>query len=90
MDFQIDWTEGALQVFEDAILYIARHNESAAERSRLDMLDSIETLARFPFFGPIYERDRSGRTREIACRGYRIFYRVDETDIGQLHPVVRR
>ena len=79
MDFEIDWTESALQDFENAVLYVARHNESAADQLRLDMLDSVETLTRFPFFGPVYERDRSGRTREIACRGYRIFYRVDQT-----------
>ena len=80
MDFEIDWTAGALQDFEDAVLYVARHNVPAADQLRLDMLDSVETLARFPFIGPAYERDRSGRTREIACRGYRIFYRVEETD----------
>ena len=80
MDFEIDWTESALQDFEDAVRYIARHHASAAERLRLDILESVETLTRFPFFGPVYERDRSGRTREIPCRSYRIFYRVDESD----------
>ena len=80
MDFLIDWTEGALQDFEGVVRYVASQNGSAADQLRLDMLDTVETLARFPFIGPVYERDRSGRTREIACRGYRIFYRVDETD----------
>jgi len=41
-------------------------------------LESVEVLARFPLIGPAYERDRTGRTREILCRQYRIFYRVIE------------
>ena len=80
MDFEIDWTRGALEDFEQVIRYVARHDGAAADRLRLELLDSVETLARFPFIGPVYERDRSGRSREIGCRGYRIFYRVDEPD----------
>jgi toxin ParE1/3/4 len=80
VDFEVDWTEGALRQFEDAVRYVASHNVAAADQLRLDLLDSVETLAHFPFIGPVYERDRSGRSREIGCRGYRIFYRVEQAD----------
>lgn len=66
MDFEIDWTEGAIQDFEDAVRYVARHNGSAADQLRMDLLDSVETLARFPFIGPVYERDRVVTERSAA------------------------
>jgi plasmid stabilization system protein ParE len=53
MDFEIGWTEVAVEDFENAVRYIARQNESAAERFRLDMLESIGVLSRFPFLGPL-------------------------------------
>ena len=52
----------------------------AAESLRLSVLDHVELLARFPFIGPPYERDRTGRAREIQCGVYRIFYRVNEAE----------
>ena len=45
---------------------------------RAEILEHVELLSRLPLIGPIYERDRSRRTREILCRNYRIFYRVDD------------
>jgi plasmid stabilization system protein ParE len=80
VDFEIDWTEAALRDFEDAVRHVARHNVAAADQLRLDLLDSVEALARFPYIGPVYERERSNRTREIGCRAYRIFYRVEQAD----------
>ena len=31
-----------------------------------------------PFIGPVFRRSRHRDIREILCRDYRIFYRVDE------------
>jgi plasmid stabilization system protein ParE len=44
------------------------------------MLESVGLLARFPEIGPVYEREESGRTREIVCRQYRVFYRLAEAE----------
>jgi plasmid stabilization system protein ParE len=80
MDLEIVWTEPALADFEAAIRHIATDDPDAAEKMRLELLASVEVLARFPFIGPVYERDRTGRTREILCKPYRIFYRVQEAE----------
>ena len=79
MDLEIIWTEPALEAFESAVRYIAERNPTAAEKVRQSILDHVETLSRFPYIGPRYEHDPNGRTREIVCRPYRIFYRVEES-----------
>ncbi len=79
MDCEIIWAEPAADALEGIVRHLAQHSESAAEGVRSSILNHVENLARFPFIGPVYERDRSGRTREIVCGSYRIFYRVDET-----------
>jgi len=78
MDWEIVWTEPAIVDLEGAIRRVATHNAPAAESLRADLLESVGVLVRFPLIGPIYERDRTGRAREILCRQYRIFYRVIE------------
>ncbi|MCI0700052.1 MAG: type II toxin-antitoxin system RelE/ParE family toxin [Planctomycetia bacterium] len=79
MDFEVIWTEPALTDFESIVRYLNERNPRAAESVRQDVLNHVELLRRFPFIGPLYERDRTGRAREIVCGSYRIFYRVDET-----------
>ena len=79
MDFEVIWTEPALADFESVVRYVAARNPSAAEGLLVAILEHVELLARFPLIGPVYERDRTGRAREIVCGSYRIFYRVDES-----------
>jgi plasmid stabilization system protein ParE len=79
MDYEIVWTEPAAGDLEAIVRYLARRSEAAAESVRTGILNHVEILSRFPFIGPVYERDRSGRTREIVYRSYRIFYRVEES-----------
>ena len=78
MDFEVIWSEPALADFESVVRYVATRNPSAAEGLRVAILEHVELLARFPFIGPVYDRDRTGRAREIVCGSYRIFYRVNE------------
>jgi toxin ParE1/3/4 len=78
MDYEIVWTENALVDLESVVCYLLNRNPPAAEIVRLSILDSIEILKRFPYIGPKYERDTTGRAREIVCGSYRIFYRVKE------------
>jgi toxin ParE1/3/4 len=78
MDFEIIWTENALVDLESIVRYLLNRNPPAADIVRLSILDSIELLKRFPFIGPHYERDTTGRAREIVSGSYRIFYRVIE------------
>lgn len=78
MDWEVVWTEPAVASLEEAVRAIASQSPAAAEALRTELLDSVEVLARLPHIGPLYERDRTGRTREILCQRYRIFYRVLE------------
>ena len=80
MDFQIVWTEPALSDLEAVVRRVAADDAAAADRLRLELLGSVEVLRRFPYIGPAYERDRTGRAREILCHRYRIFYRIQEAD----------
>ena len=80
MDYSIVWTDPALADFEAAVRYVLERNPPAAEALRLAVLDHVDLLARLPFIGPRYERDQTGRAREIVCGTYRIFYRVNETE----------
>jgi plasmid stabilization system protein ParE len=45
---------------------------------RLAILDHLDAIAQQPYMGAVYERDRTGETREVVCGSYRIFYSVDE------------
>lgn len=78
MDWEVVWTEPAVADLEQIVRTVASQSQTAAETLRVELLGSVEVLARFPSIGPIYERDRTGRTREILCRQYRIFYRAIE------------
>ncbi len=78
MDFEVIWTEPAAQQFEQIIRFIANDRPAAAENVRRDILERVGGLSLQPFIGPIYEKDRKGRSREIFCGNYRIFCRVDE------------
>jgi plasmid stabilization system protein ParE len=78
MDLAVVWTEPALADAEDIWRYIARDDPDAAERIRDGLFAQTELLGRHPYLGAVYERDRSGRTRETSYRNYRIFYEVVE------------
>ena len=78
MDFQIIWSEPAFEEFEAGIDHIAEQSPVSAETIRAEILDHVAVLSRFPWIGPEYRPDATGRSREILCRRYRIFYRADD------------
>lgn len=78
MDYDVAWSHRALADLEAAVRHGAADGPAAAEGLRQELLASVEVLARFPLIGPAYERDWTSRSREILCRRYRVFYRVDE------------
>lgn len=80
MDWEIIWAESALADVEAAVRRSARQSVEAAESLRAALFASVDVLARLPEIGAVYEPDESGRTREIACRQYRIFYRLRPTE----------
>ena len=78
MDFEVIWSEPALEEFEAIINHLAENSPGSAEKIRVEILDHVEVLSRFPWIGPEYRPDATGRSREILCRRFRVFYRVDE------------
>jgi plasmid stabilization system protein ParE len=78
MEFEVIWTEPAAEQLEQVIRYIAADRPVAADQVRADILTRVESLSALPFMGAVYEKDRTGRAREIPCGRYRLFYRVDE------------
>ncbi len=78
MEYKIIWTEPALTDLNNIYAYIANENSDAAQKVGKNILNHVDVLEKFPFIGPAYPRDSSGRVREIVCGKYRIFYRVDE------------
>lgn len=80
MDWDVVWAASALDDVKAAVRQLARHSPQSAESLRAALFDSVDVLARFPQIGAVYEADESGRTREIVCRQYRIFYRPQAAD----------
>jgi plasmid stabilization system protein ParE len=79
MDFELVWTEPAVEELQAVIAYIASQgSRTSAEKLRAEILGHVEILRTFPYIGPVYPRDKRGLVREILCRKYRIFYRADE------------
>lgn len=78
MDWEIVWTAHAAGQFEDAMRTAVGYSQTAADELQAAVLASVGMLAKFPEIGPAYGRDRSGQTREILCKPYRVFYRLDE------------
>lgn len=75
MDWEVIWSESALTDLEAAVRHLAKQSPTAAEDLRAAMFEATDVLSRLPEIGAVYEADESGRTREISCRRYRIFYR---------------
>ena len=76
MDFKIVWTEPALQDLEELVRFIAADEAATAIRVGDEIVDHVELLNSFPEIGPVYRRRPAMDVRQIACRPFRIFYRV--------------
>lgn len=79
MDFEVIWSDSAIEELGEICSYIAQRDPEAALRIGRGILDHVRTLGRFPFIGPHYPRGAFGSLREIVYRSYRIFYDVSES-----------
>lgn len=77
MDFKIIWTAPALEDLQAVVRYIARNDPTAAVRVGDKIIDHIEVLKSFPEIGPVYRRRPAGDVRQITCRPFRVFYRLN-------------
>ena len=60
MVYDVVWTEPAVADLEAAVRYLARRDPATAESLRVELLESVEVLGRFPLIGAVYERIRAG------------------------------
>jgi plasmid stabilization system protein ParE len=71
-------SEPAQSDFGAIVEYISEDNAEAALKLGEDLVEAAEALAQFPFRGKRFGEHRGREIHEIACRGYRIFYQIDE------------
>ena len=79
MGFRIVWTAPALEDLEALVRYIAEDDVTAAVRVGDKIVDHVSVLASFPEIGPVYRRRNTGDVRQITCRPFRIFYRIEHS-----------
>src|SRR5687768_10565059 len=79
MDYDIEWTEGALQCLDDILGHIAQNSRQAAGQLKRRIDKTVKLLRRLPLLGAVYRVDGPGTYRETREGNYRIFYRVNES-----------
>jgi plasmid stabilization system protein ParE len=52
MDWQVVWTETAVADLEQIVRNAVSRSPTSAESLRVELLESVEVLARFPLIGP--------------------------------------
>ncbi|RJQ51605.1 MAG: type II toxin-antitoxin system RelE/ParE family toxin [Actinobacteria bacterium] len=73
---QVVWTDPALELVEQAALYIALDDPDAAERWALELFEAVERLGEFPESGRMVPELGVESLRELIFGAYRVFYRV--------------
>jgi addiction module RelE/StbE family toxin len=76
---EISWTEPATADLRDIVASLRERSEQSADTIGREIVQHVEMLRDFPRIGPLYRRGRRGQVREILCRNYRIFYRVQDS-----------
>jgi toxin ParE1/3/4 len=77
---KLKYARVALRDIEAIRSYIACENPAAAERVRLAILKSIQTLTEFPFLGRP-GRSKGTRERPVPRLPYLILYRAGEDEL---------
>ncbi len=80
MGFSIVWTEPALSDLEELVSFIAKDGAETAVRVGDEIVAHVSLLESFPEIGPVYRRRPDGDVRQITCRPFRVFYRVQHAE----------
>ncbi|WP_163969237.1 type II toxin-antitoxin system RelE/ParE family toxin [Oceanobacillus halotolerans] len=75
---EIRWSKLAVSDFEDIISYISIDSEENARLFVFRIIDSVETMAIFPYSGRIVPELNNELIREKFFNNYRIIYRIKE------------
>ena len=76
MDYQLLFTQRALNDLSEIVGHIAQDDSDAASRFRNALLDHVDLLTRFPYMG--YVTRRRPRVRKLVHTPILVYYRVDE------------
>jgi toxin ParE1/3/4 len=74
--FQVIWSDNAKSELRRIVDNIGADNFVAAERFAGEVIRRVDQLSQFPRSAAVYKRRRGLEIRQLTCRRYRIFYRV--------------
>ena len=78
MDFQLVWTESAIEDLGAIVRYLAAQNSPAVAREiGFGIYDRVQMLAKFPEAGAVLPEKDDPRWRKLIYRSWKIAYRID-------------
>jgi toxin ParE1/3/4 len=77
----IRWRKAAVDDLAGILEHIADDSPKAAQRFFDEIMNRIESLARFPFSGEVCPHDRKGKVRQIFYGNYIVYYSVSRKEI---------
>jgi plasmid stabilization system protein ParE len=80
---KILWSESALSDIEEIVAYISKDSVQYAINFASKIVETVDTLARFPNIGRIVPEYNKSKIREMVFRNYRIVYRI-KSDIIEI------
>ena len=80
MACKIIWSRRALEDLRDIVVYIAAHNQTAAESFGLRLVSKVDLLTNFPRIGRVVPEEHDDDIRELIIPPYRIIYRIMPDD----------
>lgn len=78
---KLRWAESAVKDLDNICNYIAEDSEEYARMFARSIIDSIETMATFPYSGRIVPELKNDMVREKVLTNYRIIYRINDDSI---------
>lgn len=76
MDYQIIWTEPAIDSLGEIVRIIAQDNRTAAQQLGLELVERMEIAKQFPWSGPLYRRIDGREIRCLTHGNYRLYYEI--------------
>lgn len=78
MDYQVIWTEPAIENLGEIVRVIALDNRTAAQQLGLELVTRMEITQKFPRSGPFFRRVDGREIRCLTHGNYRLYYGILE------------
>lgn len=76
MDFQIVWSDPAIENLGEIVRRIAADNPVAALKLGQELVARVETAGHFPRSGPLFSMEDAAEYRCLTHGNYRVYYRL--------------